>query len=62
MAPKDNFDDLVRIEAIDHQGRGIAHQNEKTIFIENALLGEKVSFRIFKKSKKVFFCKIRKYF
>lgn len=57
MAPKDNFDDLVRIEAIDHQGRGIAHQNEKTIFIENALLGEKVSFRIFKKSKKVFFAK-----
>ena len=49
--------DEVIITALDHEGRGIAYQDEKTIFIDNALIGEKVRFRIFKKKKKLFFAK-----
>ena len=43
------------ITALDHEGRGIAYQDERTIFIDNALIGEKVRFKIFKKKKKLFF-------
>ena len=45
------------ITALDHEGRGIAYQDERTIFIDNALIGEKVRFKIFKKKKKLFFAK-----
>ena len=50
--------DEVIITALDHEGRGIAYQDEKTIFIDNALIGEKVRFRIFKKKKKLFFANL----
>ena len=48
---------FVEIVAIDHEGRGIAYDDDKTLFIENALLGEKLTYKIFKKKKKVFFAK-----
>ena len=33
------------IESIDQEGRGVTHVEGKTIFIEGALPGEKVSFK-----------------
>ena len=32
------------IESLDHEGRGVAHVNEKVIFIEGALSGERVEY------------------
>jgi 23S rRNA (uracil1939-C5)-methyltransferase len=37
------------IESLDHEGRGVAHVNGKTIFIEGALPGETVEYTSFKK-------------
>lgn len=35
----------VTIESLSHEGRGIAHVDEKVIFIDGALTGEKVTFK-----------------
>lgn len=35
----------VNIESLSHEGRGIAHIDEKVIFIDGALAGEKVTFK-----------------
>ena len=43
----------VEIEKLDHQARGIAHINEKIVFVENALPLEKVKVRIVKENKKI---------
>lgn len=43
----------VEIEKLDHQARGIAHINEKIVFVENALPLEKVKVRIEKENKKI---------
>ena len=34
--------EIVTIESLDHFGLGIAHINEKVVFVENALPGEVV--------------------
>lgn len=39
----------ITIESLDHEGRGIARADGKTIFIEGALPGEEVTYRVFKK-------------
>ncbi len=39
----------ITIESLDHEGRGIARCSGKTIFIEGALPGEEVTYRVFKK-------------
>lgn len=38
----------VRIESLDHEGRGVAHDNGKTIFIDGALPGEWVEYAAFR--------------
>lgn len=40
---------LARIESIDHEGRGVAHVDGKTIFIEGGLPGEHVDYSSFRK-------------
>ena len=47
--------DLLHIVDIDHEGRGVAKKEEKTFFIHNALIGEKVEYKILKKKKNIFF-------
>lgn len=42
----------VTIESLDHQGRGIAHVDDKIIFVSNALTGEIVKIKIIKSKKK----------
>ncbi len=43
----------VEIEKLDHQARGIAHINDKIVFVENALPLEKVKIKIVKENKKI---------
>jgi len=38
---------IATIESLDHEGRGVAHVDGKTIFIEGALTGERVSYTSF---------------
>ncbi|MBI3938999.1 MAG: 23S rRNA (uracil(1939)-C(5))-methyltransferase RlmD [Betaproteobacteria bacterium] len=40
---------MVRVESLDQEGRGVAHRDGKTIFIEEALPGETVTFTPFRK-------------
>jgi 23S rRNA (uracil1939-C5)-methyltransferase len=40
---------LATIESLDHEGRGVAHVDGKTIFIEGALPGETVEYSSFRK-------------
>jgi len=35
----------VEITALSNEGRGIAHVDERTVFIDNALVGERVLFK-----------------
>jgi 23S rRNA (uracil1939-C5)-methyltransferase len=39
----------IRIESLDHEGRGVAHADGKTIFIEGALTGELVRYNSYRK-------------
>ena len=50
------------IENLDHQGRGIAKQNEKVYFIENALPNEEVEVVITKQKKNLIEGKVTKYY
>lgn len=50
------------IENLDHQGRGIAKQNEKVYFIENALPNEEVEVEITKQKKNIIEGKVTKYY
>ena len=50
--------DEVVITSLDHEGRGIAYVDDKILFIDNALVGETVRFKIFKKKKKALFCSV----
>ncbi len=40
---------IVVIESLDHEGRGIAHADGKVIFIEGALTGERVTYASYRK-------------
>src|SRR5688572_10245132 len=37
------------IESLDHEGRGVAHRDGKTIFVEGALPGERVTLQILRR-------------
>ena len=51
----------VKVEKLDNFGRGIAHLNEKIVFIENALVGEEVDIEIKKETKKIIEGKVLDY-
>lgn len=44
---------IVTIDSLDHQGRGIAHMDEKVIFVFDALIGETVEIKVLKKKKNI---------
>ena len=50
------------IENLDHQGRGIAKQNEKVYFIENVSPNEEVEVEITKQKKNIIEGKVTKYY
>ena len=50
----------IRIESLDHEGRGVAHQEGKAVFVDGALPGEEVEYSVFKKKPKVDFANISK--
>lgn len=39
----------VKIESLDHEGRGVAHAEDKALFIDGALPGEQVDYSIYRK-------------
>ncbi|OFZ70184.1 MAG: 23S rRNA (uracil(1939)-C(5))-methyltransferase [Betaproteobacteria bacterium RBG_16_58_11] len=39
----------VIIESLDHEGRGVAHYDDKTLFIDGALPGERVEYSVYRK-------------
>jgi len=50
------------IESLDHQGRGLAKQNEKVYFVDNAIEGEEVEVNILKTKKNICECEVTKYY
>ncbi len=44
-----HIENVVVIESLDHEGRGIAHADGKVIFIEGALIGERVTYSTYRK-------------
>ena len=48
---------ITTISSVSHEGKGIAYQDDKTIFIDNALLNEEVEYKIIKKKKNLTFAK-----
>jgi 23S rRNA (uracil1939-C5)-methyltransferase len=48
---------IATISSVSHEGKGIAYQDDKTIFIDNALLNEEVEYKIIKKKKNLAFAK-----
>ena len=42
-------EEVVTVESIDQEGRGVAHHEGKVIFIEGALIGERVTYSSFRK-------------
>lgn len=51
----------MKIEALDHQGRGIAKYEGKVYFVENALPDEEVEIEIKKQKKNIVEAKVKKY-
>lgn len=51
----------VMIESMDHFGLGVAHINEKVVFVENALPGEIVKIKIIEDKKKLAKAKVLEY-
>ena len=45
MSPQKHQADIVTIDALNHDGRGVARVNGKVVFIDGALPGERVSFQ-----------------
>ncbi len=52
-----NMTELAIISSVNHEGKGIAYKDDKTIFIDNALLNEEVEYKIIKKKKNLAFAK-----
>ena len=48
---------ITTISSISHEGKGISYEDDKTIFIDNALLDEEVEYKIIKKKKNLAFAK-----
>jgi 23S rRNA (uracil1939-C5)-methyltransferase len=48
---------ITTISSVSHEGKGIAYEDDKTIFIDNALLNEEVEYKIIKKKKNIAFAK-----
>jgi len=48
---------IATISSVSHEGKGIAYKDDKTIFIDNALLNEEVEYKIIKKKKNLAFAK-----
>ena len=48
---------ITKISSVNHEGKGIAYKDNKTIFIDNALLDEEVEYKILKKKKNLAFAK-----
>ena len=48
-------DELLEIVDIDQDGRGVAKNKDKTFFIHNALIGEKVEINVLKKKKNIYY-------
>ncbi len=51
----------LKIEKLDHQGRGIAHLDGKVVFVDNALVNEEVIVEIVKDTKKYLEAKVIEY-
>jgi len=51
----------VEIIKLDHNGRGIGYLNNKIIFIENALIGEKIDVEVIKETSKYLEGRVKKY-
>ncbi len=49
---------IVTIESLDQEGRGIAHHDGKVIFIEGALIGERVTYQSFRKKPHYEFARV----
>jgi 23S rRNA (uracil1939-C5)-methyltransferase len=54
---KTDLSNIIEITSIDNEGRGIGHLNEKTIFVDNALINETVRFKVLKKKKNILFAR-----
>ena len=52
---------IVKVEKMDHQGRGIAKVNDKTVFIYNALPDELVDIRVIKENRRIMEAVVLKY-
>ncbi len=52
----------VTIESLDQEGRGIAHHEGKVIFIEGALIGERVTYQSFRKKPHYEFARVEEVF
>ena len=52
---------MIKIETLDHQGRGIAKLDNKVVFVENALPDEIVDINILKEKKQYIEASVKKY-
>ena len=53
--------EILTIVKLDHQGRGITYLDDKIVFIENALEGEKVTIKKIKETSKYIEAIVEKY-
>lgn len=51
----------LKIDDLDIQGYGIAHYNDKTYFVKNALINEEVECRVNYIRNKIYYCSVLKY-
>ncbi|MEO7762256.1 MAG: TRAM domain-containing protein, partial [Casimicrobiaceae bacterium] len=51
-------DPIATIESLDQEGRGVAHIDGKAIFIEGALIGERVSYSPYRKKPNYEFARV----
>ena len=52
---------MLKIDSLDHNGRGIAHLSNKVVFVENALEGEIVEINILKDKKNYIEANVSRY-
>ncbi len=53
------FSQIVTIESLDHEGRGITHVDGKAIFIEGALPGESVTYSSYRRKPSYEFARLQ---